>query len=131
MAASKTGRVLQALKDNWLAMAQLKTFSKCVTDSIRNMNGGEDEKRRRLNEWMNHSSFNKCLSNEQGCEIAERLVLKNLFWNWDLPRTLEGFYRFKGLVMAAIIRGWAFAPHCDLIWMETSRPNLVECTKFA
>ncbi|KAI6672811.1 hypothetical protein NL676_000717 [Syzygium grande] len=36
-----------------------------------------------------------------------------------------------GSVMAAIVRGWAFAPHSDLIWMETSSPDLVECTKFA
>lgn len=33
--------------------------------------------------------------------------------------------------MAAIVRGWAFAPHADLIWMETSSPDLAECTRFA
>ncbi|OMO72312.1 hypothetical protein COLO4_27682 [Corchorus olitorius] len=33
--------------------------------------------------------------------------------------------------MAAIVRGWAFAPHADIIWMETSSPDLVECTKFS
>ncbi|KAH1097861.1 hypothetical protein J1N35_014782 [Gossypium stocksii] len=131
MAAGKTGAELQAIEDKWLTMAQLKTFSECVIDAINNMNSREDEKRRRMNEWMNHSSYDKCLSNEQAREIAERLGLKNLFWDWDLPRTREGFYRFKGSVMAAIVRGWAFAPHVDLIWMETSSPDLVECTEFA
>ncbi|KAA8526491.1 hypothetical protein F0562_008306 [Nyssa sinensis] len=48
-----------------------------------------------------------------------------------MPRTREGFYSFKGSVMAAIVRGWAFAPHTDLIWMETASPDLVECTEFA
>ncbi|XWS64095.1 hypothetical protein CRYUN_Cryun06bG0157600 [Craigia yunnanensis] len=33
--------------------------------------------------------------------------------------------------MAAVVRGWAFAPHADLICMETSSPDMVECTKFA
>ncbi|GMY09917.1 isocitrate lyase [Fagus crenata] len=131
MAAGKTGAELQAIQDQWISMAQLKTFSDCVVDAIKNMNIGENEKQRRLNEWMNHSSYDKCLSNEQAREIAERLGLKNLFWDWDLPRTREGFYRFKGSVMAAIVRGWAFAPHVDLIWMETASPNLVECTSFA
>ncbi|KAF5726442.1 isocitrate lyase [Tripterygium wilfordii] len=131
MAAGKTGSELQAIEDNWLAAAQLKTFPECVVDAIKNMNAPEDEKRRRMNEWMNHSSFDKCLSNEQGREIAERLGLKNLFWDWDLPRTREGFYRFKGSVMAAVVRGRAFAPHADLIWMETASPDMVECTKFA
>merc|ERR1712183_697862 len=131
MAAGKTGVELQAIQDQWISMAQLKTFSDCVVDAIKNMNIGENEKQRRLNEWMNHSSYDKCLSNEQAREIAERLGLKNLFWDWDLPRTREGFYRFKGSVMAAIVRGWAFAPHADLIWMETASPDLVECTSFA
>ncbi|XWS22999.1 hypothetical protein CRYUN_Cryun29cG0083700 [Craigia yunnanensis] len=131
MAAGKNGPVLQAVEDKWLAMAQLKTFSECVMDAIKNTNISEDEKRRRMNEWMNHSSYDKCLSNEQASEIAERLGLKNALWDWDLPRTREGFYRFKGSVMAAVVRGWAFAPHADLIWMETSSPDMVECTKFA
>lgn len=131
MAAGKTGAELQALEDNWISMAQLKTFSECVTDAIKAMNVGEHEKRGRLNEWINHSSPDKCLSNEKGREIAERFGLKNLFWDWDLSRTREGFYRFKGSVMAAVVRGWAFADHADIIWMETASPDMVECTQFA
>ncbi|KAI9177716.1 hypothetical protein LWI28_021922 [Acer negundo] len=131
MSNGKIGAELQAIEDNWLALAQLKTFSECVTDAINSMNIAEHAKRTKLNEWMNHSSYDKCLSNEQGREIANRLGLDNLFWDWDLARTREGFYRFKGSVMAAIVRGWAFAPHADLIWMETASPDMIECTNFA
>lgn len=132
MTAGKSGPQLQAMEDEWLAKAQLKTFSECVCDAIKGLpNVGEAEKAKRLNDWMNHSSFDNCLSNEHAREIATKLGLPNLFWDWDLPRTREGFYRFKGSVEAAILRGWAFAPHTDLIWMETSSPDLVECTKFA
>ncbi|GMN58125.1 hypothetical protein TIFTF001_027214 [Ficus carica] len=131
MVAVKTGAELQAIEDNWISMAQLKTFSEHVMDTIKNSNFNENEKRWKLNEWMNHSSVDKCLSNEQAREIADKLGLKNLFWDWDLPRTREGFYRFRGCVDAAIVRGWAFAPHADLIWMETASPDLAECTKFA
>ncbi|KAL6143866.1 hypothetical protein ACLB2K_054561 [Fragaria x ananassa] len=131
MAAGKTGAELQALEDGWISMAQLKTFNQCVTDAINATNIGEHEKRRRLSEWANHASHEKCLSNEQGRQIAERLGLNNLFWDWDLPRTREGFYRFQGSVEAAVVRGWAFANHADIIWMETASPDMVECTKFA
>lgn len=130
MATGRNGPELQAIEDRWLSAAHLKTFSDCVVDAIKNLNVGEAEKRRKLNEWMNCSSFDKCLSNEQAREIADKLGV-NVFWDWDLPRTREGFYRFRGSVNAAIVRGWAFAPHADLIWMETSSPDLVECTKFA
>lgn len=94
MAAGKTGPELQAIEDNWISMARLKTFSDCVVDAINSMNIGGGEKQRKLNEWMNHSSYDKCLSNEQGRELADRLGLTNLFWDWDLPRTREGFYRY-------------------------------------
>ena len=57
--------------------------------------------------------------------------MTDLFWDWDLPRTREGFYRFQGSVTAAVVRGWAFAQIADLIWMETASPDLNECTQFA
>ncbi|KAI3736277.1 hypothetical protein L6452_15816 [Arctium lappa] len=131
MAAGKAGPELQAIEDNWLLMARLKTFSEAVVDAIGAMGVSETEKRRKLNEWMNLSSYEKCLSNEDGREIVAKLGLTNFFWDWDLPRTREGFYRFRGSVEAAIVRGWAFANHADVIWMETASPNMVECTKFA
>jgi len=48
-------------------------------------------------------------------------------------RTPEGFYRLKdgsGLDHC-IARGLAFAPHADLLWFETSHPNLDEANIFA
>jgi isocitrate lyase len=46
-------------------------------------------------------------------------------------RTVEGFYRFKGGIEAAIARGIAFAPYADLLWCETSKPDLDEARQFA
>src|SRR5206468_1968984 len=46
-------------------------------------------------------------------------------------RTHEGFYRVKGGIDSAIARGVAYAPYCDLIWCETSEPNLEEARTFA
>ncbi len=46
-------------------------------------------------------------------------------------RTAEGFYRVKGGLESAIARGLAYAPHCDLIWCETSTPDLGEAREFA
>jgi isocitrate lyase len=46
-------------------------------------------------------------------------------------RTPEGFYRFRGGLDAAIARGLAYAPLADLIWCETSEPNLAEARRFA
>jgi isocitrate lyase len=46
-------------------------------------------------------------------------------------RTGEGFFRLRGGLDAAIARGIAYAPHADLIWCETSSPNLAEAQRFA
>ena len=46
-------------------------------------------------------------------------------------RTAEGFFRIKGGLECAIARGLAYAPHCDLLWCETSKPDLSEAQEFA
>lgn len=46
-------------------------------------------------------------------------------------RTVEGFFRVRPGLDAAIARGLAYAPYADMIWCETSEPNLEEARKFA
>lgn len=46
-------------------------------------------------------------------------------------RTPEGFYRTKAGLDQAIARGLAYAPYADLIWCETSEPNLADARRFA
>jgi isocitrate lyase len=46
-------------------------------------------------------------------------------------RTSEGFFRIRGGIQSAIARGLAYAPYADLIWCETSHPDLEEARQFA
>jgi isocitrate lyase len=46
-------------------------------------------------------------------------------------RTAEGFYRVRDGIDAAISRGLAYAPYSDLVWFETSTPDLGEAREFA
>jgi isocitrate lyase len=46
-------------------------------------------------------------------------------------RTAEGFFVTRRGIDACIARGLAYAPYADLIWMETSEPNLEEARRFA
>ncbi len=46
-------------------------------------------------------------------------------------RTVEGFFRMRGGLDAAIARGLAYAPYADLLWWETSEPNMAEARRFA
>ena len=46
-------------------------------------------------------------------------------------RTVEGFYRTRAGVEQAISRGLAYAPYADLVWCETSTPDLALARRFA
>src|SRR5205809_3574147 len=46
-------------------------------------------------------------------------------------RTPEGYFRFDGGLPAAIARGLAYAPYADLLWCETSSPDVEEARGFA
>jgi isocitrate lyase len=46
-------------------------------------------------------------------------------------RTTEGFYRVRDGIDAAISRGLAYAPYADVVWFETSTPDLGEAREFA
>jgi isocitrate lyase len=46
-------------------------------------------------------------------------------------RTFEGFYRVRAGIEQAIARGLAYAPYADVVWCETSEPNVEEAEEFA
>lgn len=46
-------------------------------------------------------------------------------------RTIEGFFRTRAGIDQAISRGLAYAPYADLVWCETSTPNLDYAKRFA
>lgn len=66
---------------------------------------------------------------------AARLITSDVD-DYDAPyitgqRTVEGFYQITGGIDMAIARGVAYAPYADLVWCETSTPDLHEAKLFA
>ena len=53
------------------------------------------------------------------------------FVDYDKGRTDEGFYHFKNGLDACIARGLAYAEYADLLWFETSTPDLAQAKAFA
>lgn len=53
------------------------------------------------------------------------------FVDYDAGRTAEGFYRVRNGLEPCIARAIAYAPYCDLIWCETSKPDLEQARRFA
>jgi isocitrate lyase len=61
------------------------------------------------------------------CVPADRVAE----WDCEAARTVEGYYQVKGGVDYCVARGLAYAPHCDMLWMETAKPDLEQARKFA
>eukprot|EP01117_Protostelium_nocturnum_P009541 TRINITY_DN3404_c0_g1_i1.p1 TRINITY_DN3404_c0_g1~~TRINITY_DN3404_c0_g1_i1.p1 ORF type:complete len:586 (-),score=143.23 TRINITY_DN3404_c0_g1_i1:191-1717(-) len=78
-------------------------------------------------EWLQKSSR---LSYLDARKLASSLGV-NIEWDMDKCRVKEGYYRIKGSVDFCVARAIAFAPYCDLIWMESSKPVLAQAQKFS
>jgi isocitrate lyase len=70
-------------------------------------------------------------SNTEARNIAASIVGSEIDWDWDSPRTREGYYHTTGGIDTAVSRALAFAPYADLIWLETKTPDLKQAQSFA
>ena len=48
-----------------------------------------------------------------------------------VPRTPEGYHRLSPGLAPALARTLRYAPYADLLWLETSKPDLEQARKFA
>jgi isocitrate lyase len=53
------------------------------------------------------------------------------FIDYEAGRTVEGFHQVRNGLEPCIARAIAYAPHCDLVWCETSKPDLQQARRFA
>ncbi|OQE15832.1 hypothetical protein PENFLA_c030G06587 [Penicillium flavigenum] len=124
--AGKNGAQLQAIEDQWTSQAGLKLFSEAVIDTINS--GSHANKKSLIDQYL---SASKGKSNTESRAIAKNLTGVDIYWNWESPRTREGFYRYKGGTQCAVNRAIAYAPFADLIWMESKLPDYNQAKEFA
>ncbi|EMC92112.1 hypothetical protein BAUCODRAFT_126127 [Baudoinia panamericana UAMH 10762] len=124
--AGKQGAELQAIEDSWTAQANLKLYHEAVADTIHA--GVHVDKQGLIDEYTNLS---KGKSNSECRAIAKGLTGVDVYFDWDAPRTREGFYRYQGGCQCAIVRACAYAPYADLIWMESKMPDFAQAKEFA
>jgi isocitrate lyase len=125
-AAGKNGAELQAVEDAWNAQANLKLYHEAVADTI---NAGVHVNKAQMIEEFNKLSKGK--SNAEARAIAKGLTGVDVHFDWDAPRTREGYYRVRGGCQCAVNRAIAYAPYADLIWMESKLPDFNQAKEFA
>lgn len=70
-------------------------------------------------------------SMREAIELAQQQLGIFLEFDWESGRTSEGYYPVKSGLDYCIARGLAYAPYADLLWMESSIPDLSMARTFA
>ncbi|KAJ6486121.1 isocitrate lyase [Mycena vitilis] len=125
-ARGATGADLDVIEQEWTEEHPLCTFDQAVEAAI--------AKSSIENKDAAYKSYLVAVegkSNPEARDVAEDILGEPVFWNWDLPRTREGYYHVTGGIETAIKRSINFAPYADLIWLETKEPNLEQARYFA
>jgi isocitrate lyase len=124
--AGKFGEALQNIEDTWVAQANLQLFDDTVIAAI---NAGIHVNKAGLIEQYRQAVKGK--SNSEARAIAKGLTGVDIHWDWDTPRTREGYYRYQGGCQCAVNRAIAYAPYADMIWMESKLPDYQQAEEFA
>ena len=124
--AGKAGEALQAIEDAWVSQANLQLFDDAVVQTIKA--GLHVDKASLIQKYK---AAVKGKSNSEARAIAKGLTSVDMHWDWDAPRTREGYYRYQGGCGCAINRAIAYAPYADLIWMESKLPDYKQAEEFA
>ena len=114
--------VLARIRQEWADKAGLKTFADAVADAMRSGQKGRSRSKTSVERWQ---KFAGNVSYAEARERARSMGVE-VFWDWDLPRTPEGYYVVTGGREMAVARGLATAPFADLIWRETAKPDLID-----
>ncbi|KAG8900025.1 isocitrate lyase 1, partial [Tulasnella sp. 403] len=119
----QSGDSLQAVEDRWIAEAKLKLFSHAIAEKLPTARARDFLSRVAR---ASHSKTRDIAINDFGLRPSDIP-----YWDWDAPRTREGYYRYQGGTQCAVNRCVAFAPYADLLWMETKSPILAQAKEFA
>jgi isocitrate lyase len=126
--AGKAGEALQAIEDKWISEAGLKRFDDAVYEAIAKSSSPNTKG---LAEQYRKAVHGKQLSNTEARAVARGILGRDIYFNWEAPRTREGYYRLKGGCDCSINRAIAYAPYCDAIWMESKLPDFKQAEEFA
>ncbi|KAI2640021.1 isocitrate lyase family protein [Xylaria nigripes] len=126
--SGKSGDQLQAIEDEWLKQANLKRFDEAVADAIMASHSIAGDRKALIKRYMAQA---KGKSNTEARAIARGILGNDIYFDWDAPRTREGYHRLRGGCDCAVNRAIAYAPYCDAIWMESKLPDYEQAKEFA
>mmetsp|Transcript_14353 Transcript_14353/g.24920 ORF Transcript_14353/g.24920 Transcript_14353/m.24920 type:complete len:593 (-) Transcript_14353:111-1889(-) len=121
-----------AASATWVKQARLMTFGEAVLAQVESLNGVSPMQKEQMRaRWL--SSEPNSLSNAQARKLADAIFGRqdSVYFDWELCRVREGYYQTRPGIDYCVQRARAYAPYCDLIWMETATPGIPDAKKFS
>ncbi|GAA6062564.1 hypothetical protein JCM10212_004877 [Sporobolomyces blumeae] len=127
----KSGAEIDRIEAEWMGGVELVTFDEAVERHLkRTMSASEATAK--FDDYVRRVKGEGALvSNREARVIAKEICGEEVAWDWDLPRTKEGYYHYRGGMAAALKRTLAFSDVSDLLWLETKAPDLKQAQSFA
>ncbi|GMM48366.1 isocitrate lyase 1 [Pichia kluyveri] len=124
------GSELEAIEAKWIKDANVIQFYEAVEIAINNDSNIID-KESAIKKFNSIVTPLSCHSINEAQKVVKEILGYELYFNWDKPRVREGYYRYNGGTKCAVNRARAFAPYCDMVWMETKLPIYEQAKEFA
>lgn len=113
--------------DIWQMEAGMKTYGQAVADVMKFHIDEGEEYEISIEEWL---KIVDTLSYREAKDKAKSMGI-SIIWDYELPRTPEGYYQIQGGIKYAIAKSISVAPYSDILWMETKTANLDDAKEFA
>lgn len=113
------GSEIDAYEAEWVAKHKLVTFDEAAEAQIKDASA--------RSHYLSEVAKNRDMPLHKRRQLAGGAVA----FNWDTPRTREGFYHYRAGLPAATKRAIAFGPYADLLWLETADPSVQKAGSFA
>lgn len=123
------GEELANIEVEWSKTAGVKLYSEAVIDAIKA--SSLSDKAGLISKFTSKVNPLSETSNKEARKLAREILGKDIYFNWEASRTREGYYRYIGGTQCAVMRGRAYAPYADMIWMESALPDYDQAKEFA
>lgn len=119
------GAEIDAFEANWVKSTKLITFDEAAVAHMQK----EGVAQAQIDEYLAETAKDRDMGISRRRHLADKYTKTPVYFNWDVPRTREGFYHYRAGMEAATKRALAFSPYADLLWVETGDPNVEVAAK--
>ncbi|KAF5005768.1 hypothetical protein FDECE_7810 [Fusarium decemcellulare] len=124
-AEGAVGAEIDAFEAQWVKSTKLVSFDEAAVAHMQK----EGVSQAQIDEYLAQTAKDRDMGISRRRHLANKYTKEPVYFNWDVPRTREGFYHYRAGMEAATKRALAFGPYADLLWVETGDPNVEVASK--